>query len=548
MAEQTKGSFVRHENCEACGSSDAKAVYSNGSAFCFKCRQYFKSGGEKVSAKNIVVKPKETRQSIKIEEVALLPFKDMKSRKLSKEVMEFFEVRTETNEDGTSKKHYYPYGDAFKVRDIATKQFYWMGKSDALFGMDKFTQGGKRVIVVEGEIDALSVAQACYEKYQKFYPVVSLQSATGMKSLTKSRDWLLSFSEIYLYFDQDDAGREALEHAIKALDISKVRIVKSTEKDANEVLVNQGGAALYNYIWNAHKYVPSGFISKEEIWQRLVEYNEKPSLLYPECLEGLNSKTKGFRLGEIDTFISGTGSGKSTVVREIVIEVLETTDRMVGMITLEESPEETVRKFVAMKLFINPVYRPLSIEEMKDPYDVLMKDDRLMLLDHQGAISDLSSVCSKLEYMALMGCKHIVIDHITMLVSEGADELTGNEATDKIMNMLLRFVKKFDVHVIVVAHLRKAPNGAKSFEEGKLPSVDDIRGSGSIKQVSHTIVAFARNLIADVEDEQNRIKMRVLKCRFTGLTGTVKGCRYIPQTGRLVSDDELETLLSLAEN
>ena len=48
------------------------------------------------------------------------------------------------------------------------------------------------------------------------------------------------------------------------------------------------------------------------------------------------------------------------------------------------------------------------------------------------------------------------------------------------------------------SHLRKAPGGGmSSFEEGKLASIDDIKGSGSIKQISFDIVAFARNLVAD---------------------------------------------------
>ena len=30
--------FIRHEPCEACGSSDAKAIYDDGSTFCFSCQ------------------------------------------------------------------------------------------------------------------------------------------------------------------------------------------------------------------------------------------------------------------------------------------------------------------------------------------------------------------------------------------------------------------------------------------------------------------------------------------------------------------------------
>ena len=105
-----------------------------------------------------------------------------------------------------------------------------------------------------------------------------------------------------------------------------------------------------------------------------------------------------------------------------------------------------------------------------------------------------NGIINQLEYMALSGCKYLFIDHITILVSEGADGLTGNEAIDKVMNDLLRISKQHDVWIGLVSHLRKMQQTGKSFEEGHMPTVDDIRGSGSIKQISHDIIAFSRNL------------------------------------------------------
>lgn len=41
-------------------------------------------------------------------------------------------------------------------------------------------------------------------------------------------------------------------------------------------------------------------------------------------------------------------------------------------------------------------------------------------------------------------------------------------------------------------------------------------------------------MMADSEDEKNEIQLAVLKCRFTGLTGSVIGSKYDHKTGRLV--------------
>jgi uncharacterized Zn finger protein (UPF0148 family) len=43
--------FVRHEACEKCGSSDAKAVYSNGNTHCFSCEKTVLSEDAKAELK-----------------------------------------------------------------------------------------------------------------------------------------------------------------------------------------------------------------------------------------------------------------------------------------------------------------------------------------------------------------------------------------------------------------------------------------------------------------------------------------------------------------
>ena len=156
-------------------------------------------------------------------------------------------------------------------------------------------------------------------------------------------------------------------------------------------------------------------------------------------------------------------------------------------------------------------------------------DERLVLLDHQGSVSD-ESLTDKMEYLTLMGCKYIILDHITIAVSEGAKGKTGNEAVDAFMSDLLKMCKKHNVWLGVISHLRK---GEKPFEEGHLPSIDDIKGSGSIKQIAFDIVAFARNMIAESENERNTIKLRVLKSRFTGRTGDCGSTKYNSKTTRL---------------
>ena len=266
---------------------------------------------------------------------------------------------------------------------------------------------------------------------------------------------------------------------------------------------------------------------------------EVESIPYPDCLSGLNDKLGGMRYGEITLFTSGTGSGKSTVIKEIILDLLEKTDDRIGLISLEESVGDTAEKFISMALK-RPVNDPppATDEELRAGFDMVFGDERLVLLDHQGSVGD-DSLIDKIEYMCLMGCKYLVLDHITIAVSEGSEGLSGNEAIDKIMSDLLKVVKRHNVWLGLISHLRKAMGG-KSFEEGNLASIDDIKGSGSIKQISFDIIAFARNLVAEDDSERNTIKFRVLKSRFTGRTGDAGAATYDPKTTRLKSAGEID--------
>jgi len=533
---------TKNQSCDSCGSSDAKQVYDDGSAFCFSCRKSYQ-------------KPKEGFTSVFEEPEDFSPWgpsldevrteftsRGFKERNIFKQVSEHYDVKVSYDIDGAIDSHYYPYyvGDVltgYKVRKLP-KDFSSIGKvRGGLFGQQLYTSG-KRLVITEGELDAMAVQSAWYKKYKTFYPVVSLRSASSIKDLIEEREWIRNFDEVILWFDKDDAGKEATKEAARIIGYDKVKVASCKEKDASDVWIREPDRVLKT-IYDATEYTPAGILSKEELWDQLAQYNDIESVPYPPFMQGLNDKLKGMRFGEITLWTSGTGSGKSTLLREIAVHLLETTEDKVGIVSLEESPAETARKMAGMALDRNPANEEIPLDELKEGYDKLFGDNRVLVLDHQGSISD-GSIMDYLEYMCLSGAKYLFVDHITILASEGANGLTGNEAIDSIMNSLLRLVKKHNVWIGLISHLRKTDNQGKSFEEGKLPSMDDIRGSGSIKQISHDIIAFARDVSHDDAAVRNTIKTKVLKCRYTGLTGPSGNLSYHFDTGRLSVGTEFE--------
>ena len=533
---------TRNQPCEKCGSSDAKQIYDDGSAFCFSCKSNFFAPKEGYMEQPEIKKDWSNR----LQEVQNdYPSRGFKERNIYLQVAEHYGVKVSYDLDGNIDAHYYPFyaNDklcGYKVRRLP-KDFSSIGTvKGGLFGQQLYS-GGPRLVITEGELDAMSVQSAWFKKYKTFYPVVSLRSASSVKDLIKERDWIRNFNEVILWLDNDDAGREATKEAARIIGYDKIKIAKSNEKDASDLWIKDPDKVLKT-IYDSVEYTPAGILTKDQLWHQLEKYNEIESVPYPDYMEGLNDKLKGMRFGEITLWTSGTGSGKSTLLREIAIDLLEKTDDKIGIISLEESPAETARKMAGMAINRNPANEEIAIDDLKEGFDRIFDSDRVLVLDHQGSISD-GSIMDFLEYMCLSGCKYLFVDHITILASEGAEGLTGNEAIDKIMNDLLRLVKKHEVWIGLISHLRKTDNKGRSFEEGKLPSMDDIRGSGSIKQISMDIIAFARNVGSDNPEERNTIKTKVLKCRYTGLTGPSGSLYYDFDTGRLKKGaNEFETV------
>jgi len=523
----SKDRFVKHIACKHCGSSDGVGMYSNGVGKCYVCNKTTFDKEREVDMQQ----PETYVAHESMETIESYDTRGVQERGITKQVAKHFGMKVSYNQDGTIEAHYYPYtkkGEvvAYKIRELP-KSFKVKGDFNdiELFGQSSFNRGGKILVITEGELDAMAVAQSNLTQSGKIYATVSLPSSSQLGPLIANRDWVRSFDTVVLMFDQDEAGEKAVEKAAKIIGWDRVKIAHLPENDPCETLIKHGHSAIINAYWNARPYTPASVVRGEDIWEEFTKRKSVESVPYPSCLSGLNDKLSGMRQGEITLFTSGTGSGKSTMIKEIILQLKTETEDNIGMISLEESIGDSAQKFIQMFTPEDP-----TEEQERKAFDTVFGDNRLILLDHNGAVSD-SSLIDQIENLCLLGCKYLVLDHITIAVSEGADGKTGNEAIDAIMSDLLKIVKKHDVWLGIISHLRKSQG--KSFEEGHLASIDDIKGSGSIKQISFDIVTFARNLIATNEDERNTIHLRVLKSRFTGLTGDCGSAYYDQKTRRL---------------
>ena len=538
--EQDESVFLYHTDCPDCGSSDANGVYSDGHMYCFACDPSvaWKKGDMELTEG---YKPSAGKQS-----AGLLTFGEnsgryvpLPARGLSADICKKYsywvgmmqgkmvQVADYYDRSGTKVGQ--------KVRD-AEKNFTAIGsvKNDLLFGSQLWS-GGKKIVITEGEIDCLSVAQIQDGKY----PVVSLPlgAKSAKKTLAANLEYLDQFEEIILMFDMDEPGREAVEQAAPVLPAGKVKVAFiNGYKDANAALQAKDFRAIQDAIWNAVAFVPAGVVSAKSLKDRTRESmlkSETEGLLFSSC-QTLNAMTLGARSGELVMVTSGSGMGKSTFVRQLLLEWGRNGKR-VGMAMLEEAVEETVQDLIGLD---NNV-RLRQCKELKEQilrdgrfdewYDRLFNDDKFHLYD-SFAESEEDTLFAKLAYMVDgLDCDVILLDHISIVVSGMDDNSDERKTIDRIMTRLKKFAKTKGVVVVVICHL-KNPEKGKSHEEGRPVSITDLRGSGALRQLSDTIIALERNQQGDTP---NVVQLRLLKCRFTGDTGLAGYLEYNKLTGWL---------------
>jgi twinkle protein len=520
--------------CDDCGSSDAKAEYSDGHTYCFSCGKHRSEGATEGS-----VSAAQDRRQAKGLVAGEVPTDGLRKRGLTAETCRRWSYEIGKTSKGASCQ-IANYRDpqsgqviAQKLR-TADKDFPWTGepKKASLFGQWMWNNTGSginRIVVTEGEIDAMSVSQIQGHKW----PVVSVKNGAqgARKDLQKNLEWLDGFSEVVLMFDNDEPGREAAAACADLFEIGKCKIATLPLKDANDMLVAGRSDEVVKAIWNARTFRPDGIMTARDLRERVVKKRTTAVASIPYPYQALNKLTKGARPGELVLLTAASGTGKSSFVREIAMHLHEQGER-VGMIMLEEDPERTLEGLVSIKLSVPyEGIRAVPEEEFMQAFDELFKDERLYVNDHWGS-SDIDEILSRIRFMAKgLGCRWVVLDHITIMLSglEIADE---RKAIDVAVTRLRKLIQETGITIFLISHLSR-PEGNKGHEEGLQISTKHLRGSHALVQLSDIAIALERNQQAEKDADRNLTKVRVLKNRFNGKTGPAGFISYSDETGRI---------------
>ena len=515
--------FIRHEPCDKCGSSDAVGVFSDGHTYCFSCHTYGRADNEDdykmTEHKDLLVDG--------------LRYSALKARQITQDTCEKYGYQV--GKIGDAPCQVANYRDCSgkivgqKIR-FPDKTFSIRGKiSTCLYGSHLWAKG-KKIVITEGEIDCLTVSQLQGNQW----PVVSIPNGAqaAKKAIEANLEYLSNFEEIILMFDMDEPGRKACEDCAQILPIGRAFIASLPSKDPNECLQQGKAKEVIQAIWNAKPYRPDGIVAGADLYEDCVVNIDDLSNRVEYPWKALQEKTHGIGFGELYVLTSGSGMGKSTILRELEYYFGTVRGETCGIVALEESTRKTGLELMSIDLCKRIQLDPESVskDEREASFRNTIGNGKYYLYDHFGSL-DGTNLLNKLRYLIVgLGCKRIFLDHISIVVSGMDQDEEGGErkAIDKLMTNLRSLVEETGCTMFVVSHLKRPEK--KGHEEGAQVSLSQLRGSGAIAQLADMVIGLERNQQGDCP---NILTIRVLKNRFSGETGVSGYLSFNTETGRL---------------
>ena len=385
-------------------------------------------------------------------------------------------------------------------RDENGKKIEWRdprGGKNILFGMLAVPADAERLVIAEGEIDAMTWA-----KYG--YAAVSVPGGAGYLGwIAHCWEWLATFKKIYISFDEDRAGRLKLVEVVTRLGMARTDIVRLPEKpdgqgrykDANECL--QAGVtaeAMAACLENTEVLRPDRLKAiydfEEDIWQKFhPSSQDQLGLTLPWGNAFGSSLPFRFRHGELTVWTGFNKHGKSEVLNYNIVNMVFRQGQRALVCSLEVQAPETYRKLIRMAAgqrdVIAPEERALFRDKCLRPLA-----DKVWVYDHVGnaAVEDVLNVM--LYAYQRYGVKQFVLDSLMRfegLDGEGQEIWNGQR---DFMNKLLNFAETYRVHVHLVAHSKK-PGERRG--EAVIPRRYDIMGSSYISNLAFNVIVVWRN-------------------------------------------------------
>ena len=397
------------------------------------------------------------------------------------------------------------------------------GAEPCLFGWHLIDPKVRTIAITEGEIDAMSL-------HQVGIPALSVNAGAGNHQWIES-DWarLDRFSEILVFFDNDEAGDKGAREIMRRLGLERCKRVVIPVKDANDWLIAGAGLEDFDHCIRGAK--PQ---DPEELRPASDFMNKVKSMFYPAHGDSGDPKLRldkdyawfEFRLGELTVWTGYNGHGKSLMLSQILLGLVQQGERIV-VFSGEMSPERQLKRIAKQATGLDKpslAYLDAVGEWVKDC---------IWIFDRVGSATIDRLLEVFLYANKRYGTRHFVIDSL-MMTDVPEDGPGAMSAQKTAVQKLCDFAKRNNCHMHLVAHPRKGKDETSG--PGKL----DVAGSSKITDGADNVftVWSARRDESAPQNDDPDAKLELQKSRngevqhFQQMLWFVKGAQQYASSSR----------------
>lgn len=370
----------------------------------------------------------------------------------------------------------------------APKEWQMANTEPILFGMDMVSYNSP-LILVEGEIDALSVYEAgCHN-------VVSVPcGCNNLEWITLCWDWLENFQQIILFGDSDEPGMEMVATVMKRLGEDRCMVPKEYPnlvfngkdynricKDANEILNCYGPDGLKTLIEACEPAPIKGVLDLSQVV--FIDPTTVPRIMTK--IPALDNMIGGLAEGGVTVVSGRRAEGKSTWAGPVLLNAVQeghsvcaysgelssykflewimlqaTESKYIGYKTdpksgknfpcVDATVQARIRSWLSGKFFL---YDNSYIQDTNQPEAVLK----------------VFELCAK-RY----GCSLFLVDNLMSVLCSPDEE---NKAQARFTAQLKAFANKYKVHVILV-NISATRRGDAPLQHGEPGYLGCLRKAG----------------------------------------------------------------------
>jgi twinkle protein len=360
-----------------------------------------------------------------------------------------------------------------KFRALSSKAFTSSGSPPVFFGLQTVDPTEDHLIITEGEIDAMSWAQAGLKN------AISLPA--GAKAvddrkgyLWNSRAYLERAKRIIIASDADEPGQACAEELARRIGKAKCWQVQYPAgcKDANDVLVQHGPEALKEVFDKAVPWPVAGLYGalhySDQVFDLIARGEDRG------VSTGLANLDEIYRIApsKLSIFTGIPGSGKSELIDQIMVNLAEEQNWSFAICSFENRPADHLCKLLEKR--VRKPRKDMTEDEVtsglswaNNHFSFIRQDD--------GQDCTIESILERARVAVLRyGCRGLVIDPYNYL--QRSEDKTETLWVSDMLTSVRQFAEGHGCHVWFVAHPQKLQRHGG---EVPMPGGYDISGSAA---------------------------------------------------------------------